>query len=94
MEKIYFNYSLKNFPVPSRAPYKLRLSHKIENVIKRMRWKAHFFSNSNERNKEKAKRETFRLKLKHYPCQLRELDNLEKRLLQRSCFSKIQKIKL
>ena len=42
-----------------------------------MRWKAHFFSNSNERNKEKAKRETFRLKLKH-PCQLRELVNLEK----------------
>ena len=43
MEKIYFNYSLKNFPVPSRAPYKLRLIDKIESVIKRMRCKAHFF---------------------------------------------------
>ena len=43
-----------------------------------MRWKAHFFSNNNERNKKKAKCETFRLKLKHHPCQLRELDNFEK----------------
>ena len=45
MEKINFNYSLKNIPVPSKSSYKLKLIDKIENVIECMRWKAHFFLN-------------------------------------------------
>ena len=53
MENIYFNYSLKNIPVPSRIYYKLQLIDKIESVIKRMRWKAHFFLNNNKKTKKK-----------------------------------------
>ena len=73
MEKIYFNYSLKNFLLPSRASYKLQLIDKIESVIKRMRCKTHFFFNNNEKNKEESKHETFGFKSKHHPGQLREL---------------------
>ena len=72
MEKIYFNYSLKNIPLPSRTSYKLQLIDKIGSVIKPMRWKAHFSLNNNEKNKEEAKRETIGFKLIHYLCQLRE----------------------
>ena len=72
MEKIYFNYSLKNIPVPSRTSYKLQLIDKIESVIKPMYWKAHFSLNNNEKNKEEAKCETFGFKLTHHLCQLRE----------------------
>ena len=64
MEKVYFNYLLKNIPLPSRTSYKLQLIDKIESVIKRMRWKAQFFLNNNKKNKEEAKCETFGFKLK------------------------------
>ena len=53
MGKIYFDYSLKNIPVPSRTSYKLQIIDNIESVIERMRWKAHFFLNDNE---QKTKR--------------------------------------
>ena len=77
-EKIFFKYSQKNIPVPSRTSYKLQLIDKMESVIKRMRWKAHFFLNNEERNKEEMKRENFGFKSEHQICQLRQLDNLEK----------------
>ena len=50
MGKIYFNYSLKTTPVPSRISYKIQLIDKIESVIKVMRWKAHFFLSNNKKN--------------------------------------------
>ena len=42
MEKINFNYSLKNIPIPSKSSYQLELIDKIESLIIRMRWKAHY----------------------------------------------------
>ena len=54
MEKIYFNYSLKNIPVPSRTSYKLQLIDKIESVITRMCWKAHFFLHNNEKKQGRS----------------------------------------
>ena len=66
MEKIYFNYSLKNIPVPSRTSYKLQLIDKIEILIKRMRWKAHFFLNKfrklNDSFQEKMKSDISEIK--------------------------------
>ena len=68
MEKIYFSFSLNKIPIPSRTLYKLQLIDNIESVIKRMRWKAHFFLNNNEKkNNKEAKLETFRFKWKHHP---------------------------
>ena len=57
-----------------------------------MRWKAHFFLNNNEKNKEEAKHETFGFKSKHHPCQLRELDNFEKDLLNEVASLKFRKL--
>ena len=42
------DYSLKNIPVPSADSYKRRLIEKVESVIRRMRWKAFFFSKGSE----------------------------------------------
>ena len=64
MEKIYFNYSLKNIPVPSRTSYKLQLSAKIESVIKRMRWKAHFFKNNTEKKQGRSETRNFWIQIK------------------------------
>ena len=55
MEKIYFNFSLKKIPVPSRTSYKLQLIDKIESVITRMCWKAHFFLHNNEKKTRKKR---------------------------------------
>ena len=48
-------YLQKNIPIPSRDSYLRNLIEKAESVLKRMRWKAHFFlkgenSQENTRN--------------------------------------------
>ena len=48
MEKISFNYSLKNIPLPNKDAYRKNLIHKVESFIKRIRWKAFFFENKYE----------------------------------------------
>ena len=63
--------------VPSKSSYKLKLIDKIENVIKRMRWKAHFFING-----DFTKTETYGFKSKLYPFQIKELDTFKKDLFQ------------
>ena len=43
MDKVNFNYSLKNIPSPSKDTYRKNLIQKVESLIKRIRWKAFFF---------------------------------------------------
>ena len=43
MRQFQFDYSLKNIPMPSQDAYLRNLIEKVESVLKRMRWKAHFF---------------------------------------------------
>ncbi len=43
MRQFQFDYSLKNIPIPSQDAYLRNLIEKVENVLKRMRWKANFF---------------------------------------------------
>ena len=55
MRQFRLDYSLKNVPIPSRDSYLRNLIEKAESVLKRMRWKAHFFlkrekSQENTRN--------------------------------------------
>ena len=45
MESNDLGYSLKNIPIPSKASYLTNMTDKVENFIKRIRWKAHFFDN-------------------------------------------------
>ena len=44
MEPIDFGYSMKNIPIASKGRYKLKLTEKVESVLKRMRWKAAFLN--------------------------------------------------
>ena len=68
MEAIDFGYSMKNIPITSKHRYKLKLTEKVESVLKRMRWKANFFDgNSNTarevpQNDEDERDEEFELK--------------------------------
>ena len=39
-------YSLKNIPITSKYNYLKQLTEKVENFIKRIRWKAYFFDKS------------------------------------------------
>ena len=51
MRQFRFEYSLKNIPIPSRDNYLSNLIEKVESILKRMRWKAHFFLKG-EKNQE------------------------------------------
>ena len=82
-----FNYSLKNIPIPDNNSYKLLLIEKIESFIKRIRWKAFFFLNS-EQNQNKTNLESqndsennFGFKTKSTPPQCAELEKFEEDLL-------------
>jgi hypothetical protein len=52
MDKIQFNYSLKNIGLPKHHQYQKRLIYKMESVIQRMRWKACYFLNGKPKTKE------------------------------------------
>lgn len=82
MEKLNFNYSMKNIPIPSNKSYKLKLVEKIELVVKRIRWKAYFFL-EDEKQKKKGqqtttiKKETYGFRSKACPKPLKELESFE-----------------
>ena len=84
-----FNYSLKNIPIPNKTSYTLSLIDKIEHLIKRMRWKAHFFLNkestpnsteNNESNSQNNAKNTFGFKTRKTPPQITELAQFEEDL--------------
>ena len=45
MEKVQFNYSTRNIPLPSKHNYLLSMIDKAESLIVRMRWKVKCFEN-------------------------------------------------
>ena len=79
MEKLSYDYSLKNIPTPNKISYQVKLVEKIESVLKRMRWKAHFFSSDDEAARER--KETFGFKSRFYPPQSADLESFEKDVL-------------
>ena len=76
MEKISFNYLLKNIPFPDKSSYTLKLMEKIESVVKRMQWKAYFYLN--KETQEKQQKNTFGFKSQHHPPQCNLLEEFEK----------------
>ena len=50
MESINFRYSMKNVLLATKNQYIYKLIEKVEIVLKRMRWKALFFDNTNDNN--------------------------------------------
>ena len=51
MEKLSYDYSLKNIHTPNKVSYQVKLIEKVESVIKRMRWKAYFYLNDDDATK-------------------------------------------
>ena len=41
----YYNYSIKNIPIPLEKLSKMMILEKVELFVKCMRWKAHLFEN-------------------------------------------------
>ena len=66
MRKFRLEYSLKNIPIPSRDNYLRNLIEKMESVLKRMRWKAHFFLKG-EKNQENIEHFGLSSIAKHLP---------------------------
>ena len=65
MEKLNYNYSFKNIPTPTKTSYQFSLIEKMKSVIKRMRWKVHFFLNGD--NKENNTKTFFGFKSRYHP---------------------------
>ena len=78
MEKLSFDYSLKNIRLPDKRSYQLNLIEKIESVLKRMRWKAHFFLSKENQQPETMK--TYGFKSRNHPPQITLLEEFEKDL--------------
>lgn len=53
-KKINLGYSLKNIPIHSAKTYRTHLIDKVESVIRRMRWKAHFFLKGTAQDSERG----------------------------------------
>ena len=78
MEKLSFDYSLKNIPLPDKRSYQLKLIEKIESFLKIMRWKGHFFLSKSNQQPETLK--TYGFKSRNYPPQIALLEEFEKDL--------------
>ena len=80
MQQIRFNYSLKNIGLPTHDDYRRNIINKTENVIQRMRWKAHFYLNGN--NDKTDKTPTIGLKSKQSPPPVPNLRCFEEDVIQ------------
>ena len=69
MKKLQFDYSYKNIPIPTERNYKLQLIEKIELVITRMWWKAHFYNERKDAKKNETQTipKNYGLKSLNYP---------------------------
>ena len=79
MEKLNIDHSLKDIPIPSRNKYLLKLLKSVEDIIGRMRWKAHFFLNGS--SQQKTKKENYGFKSTRTPPKNKLLDNFEMELI-------------
>ena len=81
MEKVNLGYSIKDIPIPNEKNYLYQLVAKIEAVIKRMRWKAHFFIDKVKSDDDTVP-EQYGLKSEICPGQVEELKPFENDLIQ------------
>ena len=79
MQQIRFNYSLKNIGLATHEGYQRNIIDKTENLIQRMRWKAHFFLNDNSGS---HKTPTFGMKSKQTPPPIPELKSFEEDVIR------------
>ena len=80
MERINFDYSLKNIPIPSNQSYLKTMIEKVEAFIKRIRWKAYFFelnNNGSSQNDQYSSSSNFGFKSQTTPPQNNHLNAFE-----------------
>ena len=73
MEKLDIDYLLKNIPIPPNESYLIKLVEKTESIVKRMRWRAHFFL----QEKQYLVRR-FRVYIKKHSTAMRTYGNIQK----------------
>ena len=78
MEKLKFDYSMKNIPVTTDRSYLLKLIEQIEMVIKRMRWKVLYC----DMKRNSIKTETYGLKSQKTAPPINELAAFENDLIE------------
>ena len=89
MERVNLGYSVKNIPTANERLYKTQLVDSIEAVIKRMRWKAIFFTNGDpdlQENGDPGLQETpeyknYSLKTNRCPAQVNSMKKFEADLI-------------
>ena len=88
MDQFHLGYSGKNIPLPPKNNYIKCLIEMMESVIKRMRWRAHFFlkgkdrtSQSDDEDATNVTQEKFGFKSKRTPPQIEEMTDFENDLL-------------
>ena len=79
MEKVNFGYSMKNISIPTRSGYLQRLIEMTEKLTQRMRWKAYFFLNPENKPKQT---ESFGFKTKNMAPHIKELTNFEQNMTE------------
>ena len=77
MEIFNINHSLKDIPIPSKQDYLEKLINKIEETIKRIRWKTYFYLNEGNKNGENTIN-NFGFKTQKSPPRNKLLDTFEK----------------
>ena len=78
MEKLKFDYSMKNIPATTERSYLLKLIEKIEMVIKRMHWKVVYC----DMKGNSIKTETYGLKSQKTSPPINELAAFESDLIE------------
>ena len=73
MEKVNFNYSMKNVSLPSQKEYLLELIHSVEKFVRNLRWRAYFYLNP----QQKPQKETYDFKSLRAAPKIKELQKLE-----------------
>ena len=80
MQRIRFNYSLKNIGLPTHDQYRRAIINKTEDVIQRMRWRAFFYLNGDTNTQSQTKTQTFGLKSKNSPPTIPDMKPFEEDL--------------
>ena len=81
-KRLDLGYSLKNIPIPSPTAYTTRLIEKVEDLIKRMRWRAFFFLKNEQAEEEQDRKERFGFRTRKCPPRIEELEAFENDLLK------------
>ena len=89
MDHHNFNYSMKCVPIPSEEEYQLNFLDSIHKLDTRMRWRAHFFLNPNEKINSKK---TYGFNTSNAPHVIEELKKFQDGMIEIAKNLKFRKV--